>query len=49
LFVGDATLLICLQFVDNSEFVTADIFESFFPYGLVRNAYFDVYKVGFAT
>ena len=32
--------------MDTSGFITADIFESFFPYGLIRNAYYEVYKVG---
>ena len=39
-----SAVLMYLQIVEESPFVTRDFFESCFPYALLRDAYSSVYK-----
>lgn len=40
----DFNIVIFLQIVQESPFLTMDLLESCFPYALIRNAYHAVYK-----
>ncbi|XP_014204740.1 membrane-associated protein Hem [Copidosoma floridanum] len=44
----ESVYLLLDQIVQESPFLTMDLLESCFPYALIRNAYHDVYKLGYA-